>query len=461
MAIRITIPPRAAEILDTLHGAGFEAYVVGGCVRDSVIGREPGDWDITTNALPQDVKALFRRTIDTGIEHGTVTVMLGSEGYEVTTYRLDGEYEDGRHPKAVTFTPSLVEDLKRRDFTINAMAYDEEHGLVDEFDGQQDLEQKVIRCVGDPMERLSEDALRMMRAVRFGAQLDFAIEQQTWEAIRNLAGTLEKISAERIRVELEKLLVSAHPEQFRIFYDLGLTGVFMPEFNRCMECPQTNPHHCYSVGEHILKAVEVIRECSDDKDLRLAVLLHDIAKPVVKTTDAEGIDHFHGHAELGEKMAEEILRRLKYDNDTIRHVKALVRWHDIRFLKPDRTPERVRKWIWRVGGPDIFRELLDVRYADTLAQSEYKREAKLQEITDLRAMLEEILAAGDPLSIADLCVGGQDLKEAGITPGPDMGKMLKCMLREVLRVPAHNTKEYLLSDSQLHSFMQQARDMKS
>ncbi len=257
--VKIALPEAVRDIIHTLQGAGYEAWAVGGCVRDSILGRVPDDWDITTSARPEQVKALFKKTVDTGIQHGTVTVLWHREGYEVTTYRIDGEYEDSRHPKEVQFTASLREDLRRRDFTINAMAYNEEAGLVDIFGGIGDIRAKKIRCVGDPMERFSEDALRMMRAVRFSAQLGYEIEAETEAAICRLSHTLEKISAERIRTELVKLLVSPHPELIRACWRTGMTAVFLPEFDRMMETAQNNRHHCYCVGEHTIRAMELLR----------------------------------------------------------------------------------------------------------------------------------------------------------------------------------------------------------
>ena len=231
----IELPERVKEILDTIMEAGYEAYAVGGCIRDSILGRKPNDWDITTSASPYEIKELFRRTVDTGIQHGTVTVMMDKEGFEVTTYRIDGDYKDGRHPSEVTFTASLKEDLRRRDFTINAMAYNEQNGLVDIFGGMQDIADGVIRCVGEPRERFSEDALRIMRAVRFSAQLGYQIEEKTKAAIEELAPTLKKISAERIQVELVKLVTSKHPEELLTAYETGITSVILPEFDLCME----------------------------------------------------------------------------------------------------------------------------------------------------------------------------------------------------------------------------------
>ena len=324
--IEIRIPPGAARILRVLEDHGYEAFVVGGCVRDSLLGRNPNDWDITTSALPLQVKALFRRTIDTGLKHGTVTILMDGEPFEVTTYRVDGEYLDGRHPSEVTFTASLQEDLQRRDFTINAMAYSEKKGLQDLFGGLPDLEKGLIRAVGDPAKRFGEDALRIMRAVRFAAQLGYEVEEDTVQAMKELAPTLSKISAERIAAELEKLLVSPHPEKLKMAYECGITAVILPEFDRCMETAQNNPHHKYSVGEHTIVSIGNARP---DRILRYTMLMHDMGKPSCKTTDEQGIDHFYGHQEVSAQMANDILRRLKSDNETRRSVSKLVRYHDL------------------------------------------------------------------------------------------------------------------------------------
>lgn len=437
MQIQIEIPQGASWVLEKLHAAGYEAYVVGGCVRDSLLGRVPDDWDITTSARPEQVKTVFRRTVDTGIQHGTVTVMVGREGYEVTTYRIDGEYADGRHPKQVTFTASLPEDLCRRDFTINAMAYSPSEGLVDEFDGIGDLHRGIIRAVGDPVLRFTEDALRMMRAVRFSAQLNYRMEEATREGIRLLAPNLRKVSAERIRVELEKLLLSPHPEKLRDAWELGLLDQFLPELSVCMTCGQNNPHHRYSVGEHILHAV---MEVPADKVLRLTMLLHDIGKPVLKTTDEQGVDHFHGHAQESARMADRILRGLKYDNQTRETVVRLVSWHD---RKLGDTPADIRRSISDLGA-DLFPLLLEVKTADVLAQSEWEREEKLKKISLWRKAYEEIRQRGDCLSLKELSVTGKDLMEQGIRPGRGMGEILHRMLEDVLENPEHNTREYLL-----------------
>ena len=280
--MKIELPRKVVLIIKNLQRHGYDAYAVGGCVRDSILNRKPEDWDITTSAKPEQVKRIFRRTVDTGIEHGTVTVLIGKDGFEVTTYRVDGLYEDGRHPKEVTFTSRLEEDLKRRDFTINAMAYNDDERLVDAFGGMRDLNYHLIRCVGDPKERFSEDALRILRAVRFSAQLAFPIEPETAEAIKSLAPNLEKISAERIQAELVKLLVSDHPERIQDACELGITKVVLPEWDDMVGVKQNTPHHKYDVAAHTVHALQNVK---NDKVLRLTMLFHDMGKPVMKTTD--------------------------------------------------------------------------------------------------------------------------------------------------------------------------------
>lgn len=436
--LRIQIPEKANQIIAALTEAGFEAYVVGGCVRDAILGRTASDWDITTNARPEQVKALFPRTLDTGLQHGTVTVMQGREGFEVTTYRIDGEYLDGRHPETVTFTPCLLEDLKRRDFTVNAMAYNEKEGLVDVFDGLGDLKRGQIRCVGDPEERFTEDSLRILRAVRFSAQLDFAIEDRTWAALSKFAPRLSKVSAERIQTELVKLLVSPHPERFRTVWETGISAEILPEFDACMETPQENPHHCWSVGEHTLRALAAV---DADKTLRLAVLLHDIGKPLTRTTDAEGVDHFYGHGQKGAEMADQILRRLKFDNDTRKKTVRLVQVHDDRQIPL--TSRGVRRAVHRIGA-EIFPDYLKVRRADIMAQNPEFREKKLKNLSEVEELYRGILEAGECLSLKDLAVTGRDLIAAGRKPGPELGKTLNRLLELVIEHPEYNTKEILL-----------------
>jgi tRNA nucleotidyltransferase (CCA-adding enzyme) len=363
--------------------------------------------------------------------------MYHKEGYEVTTYRVDGEYEDGRHPKDVTFTASLREDLRRRDFTINAMAYHPELGLVDLFGGLEDLKDKKVRCVGDPLERFTEDALRIMRAVRFSAQLGFTIEEETYHALSVLAPNLHQISAERIRTELEKILLSPHPDYVRTAYETGMTKVFLPEWDACMETPQNTPHHCYTVGEHILHSLSGVPA---ERVLRLAMFLHDIGKPVVRRMDENGRDHFKGHGPVGEEMARTILRRLKYDNDTIASVSRLVKWHDAR---PNPDMRSVRRAVNRIGD-DLFPLYLKVRRADILAQSTYRREEKLKLLDETEACYQEICRENQCTSLKMLAVNGRDLIALGYPTGKQIGAMLNLLLEHVLDHPQDNERGCLL-----------------
>lgn len=435
---RINMPDNVGRIIHTLQDAGYEAYIVGGCVRDAVLNKEPDDWDITTSAKPEEVKALFSRTIDTGIQHGTVTVMLGKEGYEVTTYRVDGEYADHRRPNSVTFTASLIEDMKRRDFTINAMAYNDDEGIVDHFHGMEDLNAHVIRCVGSPKDRFDEDALRILRALRFSAQLDFEIEEETREAIRNQAQYLCDISAERIAVELTKLLMSDHPERLITAYELGVTRVILPEFDKMMETPQHNKHHAYNVGEHTIR---VVCEVPKSKALRWAALLHDVAKPETHTNDGQW-DHFYGHNEAGVDMAEEILRRLKFDNALITRVKRLVYWHDYGMGELPKL-KSFRKALNKMG-MDLFEDFTYIKRADILAQSEYHREDKLKNLEILKGYYQEIIEKNQCVTIKDLAISGKDLIALGMQPGPSMGEVLDHLLEKVLDEPELNERETLL-----------------
>lgn len=435
--MRIEIPDNVAKIINILEAGGFEAYAVGGCVRDTILGREPEDWDITTSAKPEEIKALFRRTVDTGIQHGTVTVLLGGGSYEVTTYRIDGEYEDGRHPRQVEFTVSLLEDLKRRDFTINAMAYNPKHGLTDEFDGIGDLKRGVIKCVGEPEERFCEDALRMLRAVRFSGQLGFTIEENTLKAISKLSVNLKLISAERIRSELNKLIVSSHPEYLRIAYESGITAVIMPEFDRMMVTPQKNKYHNLNVGEHTLKMMSVI---SAAPVLRWTALFHDVGKPDTFSQDPDGTIHFHGHAAVGSKIAYDIMKRLKFDNDTLNKVVKLVRYHELRF---EPAAASVRRRVSCVGG-DLFEYLIEVFRADSLAKTDYAISKDKPVIAMVRTYYDEILSANQCTSLSSLEVKGRDLIEHGMNPGRDIGDALDKCLEWVIEHPEDNNKDKLL-----------------
>ena len=434
----IDLPQNVDKIITTLQENGFEAYAVGGCVRDSILGRIPGDWDITTSAMPEETKALFQKTFDTGIEHGTVTVLLDGEGYEVTTYRIDGEYEDSRHPKEVTFTRSLEEDLLRRDFTINAMAYNSKDGLVDLFGGIDDINRKIIRCVGDASARFSEDALRILRGIRFAAQLGFDIEADTRNGMKELAATLKNISAERIQVELIKTVISPNPSMLLDAYELGITKQFLPEFDQMMETEQENPHHNWNVGVHSIKAMENIR---NDKVLRLIMLLHDIGKPVTKTIDENGVAHFYQHSAEGEVLARKILRRLKFDNDTLNKVTKLVLYHDYRMPATDKN---VRRAINKIS-EELFPYYLEVYRADVLAQSDFEKEEKLRHLDKVEEIYKDIIEKGQCVSLKTLAVSGKDLIQAGMKPGKELGDKLGEFLELVLDNPELNTKEELLS----------------
>ena len=620
--VTIKLPEKVQYIIGELRADGFEAFAVGGCVRDSLLGRVPGDWDITTNAAPAQVKQRFPHTIDTGIEHGTVTVMLGRDGFEVTTYRIDGEYVDARHPKQVSFTGSLTEDLRRRDFTINAMAYSDETGLIDVFGGMHDLRQRLIRCVGRADDRFGEDALRIMRAVRFSAQLDFSIEPETLRSIAAHSENLRRISVERIRTELTKLLLSDHPERLLTAQELGLTRVFLPEFDRMLATTQENPHHIYNVGMHTIRALQYLvgrdvrpgggtkaaadgrigetmgsvteknaentaahksehptensagtqtadtidsagsaaahipdhpaessagtqaadaadsagsaaahipdhpaessagtqaadaadsagsaaahipdhpaessagtqaadtidstgsaaahipdhpaessigAQAADAADstaaaqtpgyaagsgklrtiLRYAVLLHDVGKPEAKTVDESGRAHFYRHADIGAARAAEILRRLKFDNDTVSAVSRLIELHDYRYTSENKTvSERtVRRAVSRIGAEWLETHFL-LQEADLHAQNPALLPDKLRQLTEARALADKVLSAGHCISLKMLAVNGRDLIAAGYPSGKSIGAALEALLNYVLEHPEENTRTVLLA----------------
>lgn len=459
------IPEKVEYILEKLKENQFEGYAVGGCVRDSILGRTPGDWDITTSARPEEVKGIFRRTVDTGIKHGTVTVLIGGEGFEVTTYRLDGKYEDHRHPKQVEFTPNLEEDLKRRDFTINAMAYSPESGIVDLFDGMGDMERKCIRCVGNPRERFSEDALRMLRGIRFAGQLGFEIEENTEAAIGELADTIEKVSMERIRVEINKLLLSNGAEKLKLAERTGLCHHFLPEFSRMLATTQNNPNHCYDVGNHSLCAVRHVQELyrrmgrgtprelspyetgypaqKVETILVFSALLHDVGKTVCKTTDESGTDHFYGHDDKGSEMAHDIMRRLRFDNDTIQMVTRIVRYHERRYNGSRKALRR----LMSQAGAEVMPYLFLIQEADVLSQSDYNREEKLARLAEAREMYLEIVRAHEAVNIRQLEINGKDLIGLGIQPGPEVGKVLQELLEIVIEKPDKNIKKLLLTEA--------------
>lgn len=460
--VKINMPEDVKVILNKLIENGFEGFAVGGCVRDAIIGNEPKDWDITTNASPQEVKEIFKKTIDTGIQHGTVTVMINKVGYEVTTYRIDGEYEDMRHPKQVTFTSNLIEDLKRRDFTINAMAYNDEVGLVDEFEGIKDLEKGVIRCVGDPMQRFNEDALRIMRAIRFAARYDFSIEENTQNAMKALACNLKGISVERIKSEMDKILLSNHPDRLILMSKLGICKYIIPAFDELLITEQENLNHIYNVGLHTIETIKMLNNkyadsvfeeldklidfslLDNDKNLimlKWTMLMHDMGKPAKKTVDEYGIAHFKMHELRSGDIAREYFTKMKFDNFTSGYALHLIRWHDYRF---ELSKKAIRRAINKIG--DEYMEFLFiVQRADILGQNPKTWKEKCNKLSEGIKLYRSIKADGECFCIKDLAISGKDLIENGIKPGPHMGEILNNLLEIVLDDPSMNAKETLIS----------------
>lgn len=450
--MKIVLPEKVNTVLRMLTEHGYEAYAVGGCVRDALLGRTAEDWDITTSASPYEVKTLFRRTVDTGIRHGTVTVLLDKEGFEVTTYRVDGEYEDGRHPKEVQFTKQLSEDLRRRDFTINAMAYYEESGLVDLFGGEEDLKNRIIRCVGEPGERFDEDALRILRAFRFSAQLDFRIEEATLTAASVRAENLRKISAERIRTELDKLLLSEHPDRLLTVYEAGITRVIFPEFDAMMRTTQNNRNHVADVGTHTLRTVSRVGSTGEwsKRELRIlrwSALLHDVAKPECQRKHPDGSEDFPQHAARSAQLAKKILLRLKFDRETMDMVTRLIAAHDEYCVTWDE--EQMRRMLCRFG-PELLRLLFALQEADVMAQSDWKREEKLSGLSKAEQLYRRITQRGDCICLKQLAITGNDLLRLGFAPGKGIGEELSRLLEEVLITPTKNTKEVLTELAEWH-----------
>ena len=405
--IKIQVPEAAKSIIEQLNTNGFEAYVVGGCVRDSLLGRMPEDWDITTSAKPEQVKEIFKRTVDTGIQHGTVTVLIDHEGYEVTTYRIDGEYEDGRHPRSVEFTGSLLEDLKRRDFTINAMAYSDREGLVDAFEGVKDLEGRTIRCVGNAVDRFTEDALRILRAIRFSAQLGFDMEEETRAAISVIAPSMAKVSKERIQVELTKLLLSDHPERLKYVYDNGIA----PYISRCFEDAGTRLWEGKKIALLPLK-----------KHMRWSGFLR-LEEP---------------------EAAVRILKELKLDNDTIHQTKTLVSLWKTEIPADKPAIRQVMSGL----SPELFQDLL-------CFQKVFCPESQMTRLKTVEKYSEEILLAGDCIRLKDMAVTGRELMDAGMKPGPEMGAVLDHLFQLVLKQPECNNREYLMKSAE-HLLKEQA-----
>ncbi len=424
--MNIELPKHVDYIIKELQKHGYEAYAVGGCVRDVILGREPEDWDITTSASPRQVKEIFKRTVDTGILHGTVTVMFDKMGYEVTTYRIDGEYEDNRHPKEVTYTPYLSEDLMRRDFTINAMAYNEESGLVDIFEGLKDLKEGRIRCVGSAARRFDEDALRILRAVRFSAQLGFDIEEETFLAAKEMAEHLQNISAERIRTEINKLLLSPHPDRLFIAYELGITKVVLPEFDPMMNENKLTWKGEEPRGSFYLRSIKLIEEklASAGKGKEKESLI------LAWTLLLQGLSAEEGR---------EVLKRLKFDNETTEYVYRLITWNSYEFLL---TPYGMRKAANLIG-KDLMRMLFCVKETLILAEEGSLSNRKGGELEKAKELYKEILNKHECVELKELLVNGKDLIELGLKPGKAMGQVLGELLEAVLQEPSLNNKESL------------------
>lgn len=435
--ISINMPLGVHVILNKLNQNGYEAYIVGGCVRDAILEKVPEDWDITTSALPMEVKKLFPKTYDTGIQHGTITVLIDKEHYEVTTYRIDGIYEDNRRPKEVTFTNNIALDLQRRDFNMNAIAYHPKEGIIDPYDGIGDINNKIIRCVGDPKQRFDEDALRMLRAIRFSAKLNFPIDMLTKNAIYEKSELIKNVSVERICQELTKLLLSDYPEKIIQLKDLNLMEYILPEFEKCIDVEQKHPYHSYTVSEHIIKSVKSVES---DLVLRWTMLLHDIGKPNCKTVDELGITHFYGHVEDSMDIAYKVLKRMKFDNNTIRDVTKLVEFHDYN-LESDYVS--IRQAVNKISDR-LFLKLLKVKEADIKAQNPDLMEERISEINTIRKSYFDIKEKQQCVDLKGLKINGFDLKELGINEGKLVGEILKKLLEQVLVDPNLNNKQVLV-----------------
>lgn len=435
---RIIIPTDVFSMLSILNKNGFESYAVGGCVRDSLLGKVPHDWDICTNAVPDEVKNVFADydIIETGLKHGTLTVKGEDDFYEITTFRIDGDYSDGRHPDNINFVKSLSEDLARRDFTVNAMAADKEGNIIDYNNGIKNLNQKLIRCVGNPDERFKEDSLRILRALRFAARYNFRIENQTKEAIHRNKKLLENVSQERITSEFRQIIRFANKEILMEFSDVVET--IIPEIGNCIGFNQNNPHHIYNVYEHIATAVDF---AIFNESIRLALLFHDIGKPKTYIEDDRGIGHFPRHAIIGSEMTQNILERMRFDKKTTEEVVTLVKYHD---LVISATPSFARRMLGKLGEEHLF-NLMEVMRCDKMAQSDNPdREKTLSDICDFNGNIEMVLGEQDCFSVKDLVVNGNDLKKIGIPEGPNIGKVLKELLDCVIEYPDQNKKEVLL-----------------
>lgn len=443
-----SVPDSVAVVLDALRGAGYRAYPVGGCVRDIAMGRIPQDWDICTAALPHQVKAVLADypTVDTGIKHGTVRVMTDATGVEVTTFRIDGDYTDSRHPESVVFTDDLTADLARRDFTVNAMAFDEALHILDPFGGREDIQKRIIRCVGDARARFSQDALRILRALRFASALGFAIEESTLAAMEACAPLLQHISAERISAEWCALLLGENVAYaLNTAIQTGVMEQILPEFMPMVGFSQHNPHHDKSVSAHTIAAVA---NAPPELAVRLTMLLHDIGKPACFTMDEKGTGHFYGHAANSVALAREVLTRLRLPSALIVQVCNLIKHHGDKLMP---TPAFVRRLLNRMGEEGALR-LLRVKRADALSKAPPYIAASLASIDEFEALLHREIAEQSCFSLKELAVSGTDLIKEGYLPGPAMGQLLDTLLGAVMDGSVPNEKEALLSHAQALSF---------
>jgi tRNA nucleotidyltransferase (CCA-adding enzyme) len=466
----LAIPKEVAELHSKLAGAGFEAYLVGGCVRDLLLGREPKDWDITTNASPEHIQKLFGETFYENA-FGTVGVVTDSNDprlrvVEITPYREEGKYTNARHPDEIRWAKTLSEDLKRRDFTVNAIAYEpKKQTLVDEHGGQDDIVRRSITTVGNPDERFKEDALRMLRAIRLSAELDFMMEAKTAESIAKDATLLEKISRERVRDEFKRILESDRPMQSLFVAEkLGILKYIIPELEEGIGCEQ-NQAHAFDVFEHLLRALQHAADKKWSFELRLAALLHDIGKPATRRWSHEKKDWtFHGHEVVGAKIAKKILEGLRLPRETIHTVTSLIRWHMF-FSDPDTiTLSAVRRTIRNVG-QDHIKDLLNLRICDRIGTGRPKEQPF--RLRKYMSMVDEALR--DPISVSMLSLDGARLIEMGEKPGPRIGWILHALLEEVLEDPKKNTQEYLekraqefreLSEAELRKLGEAGRERK-
>lgn len=428
------IPEKVKQILNRLESCGYEAFVVGGCVRDSLIGRVPNDWDVCTSALPEETMQVFDdfHVIETGLQHGTVTVLVDGEAFEITTYRIDGSYSDGRHPDSVSFTSRIEEDLARRDFTINAMAYNPAVGLVDPFGGQADLSSNLIRCVGNPEIRFTEDSLRILRAVRFASQLDYTIEDATVAAMYSCLPLLDRVAAERIRVEFEKLLCG--PATFYVLTNFrDIIAEFLPEIRPMFDLDQKNDYHVYDVWQHSL---HVVAQIPADPVLRLIAFFHDIGKPSTMTVTEEDWGHFYGHEQASTEIANSILRRLRYDNDTRKTVTSVIDAHKIVFQP---TEKHARRCLNRLG-EECLRMLIELELADVKSQNPKFTAERVENIQAFAAKLESVLAAEQCFSLKHLAISGKTLIDLGIPQGREIGRILNALLEQVIEEDLPNEK---------------------